>query len=147
MLATMNTSQFNWNDLPTKKDMAELLDQHLQEQEVNLLSKITTIVDDKVNTLAISTAKGFVEVGERFKEVNERFLEIDLRFDAIDKKFESIDSKFISIDAKFEEVITRVDLLEDRLTTRMDDAYQIDRRVSTIESYLGIKSKGKKWLF
>lgn len=70
-----------------KKDMsvnelAKLMQQGFVKLEHNLEKKI----DDKIDALAMATAKGFEKVDERFDE-------IDKRFDRVEKKIDELDTR------------------------------------------------------
>ena len=61
-------------------------------------------IEEQIDKLAISTAKGFESVDERFNKVDERFESMEKRFDEIDKRFDGIDGKIEGVNKRIDDL-------------------------------------------
>lgn len=85
------------------------------------ISKLDTKIDQKIDDLAISTAKGF-------EEVNKRMDNFDIKIDRTEK----------TLSGKIEGVDRRIDDLAFNRATK-DEVYLLTQRMMKVETKVGIK--------
>ncbi len=94
-----------------------------------------------IESLAVSTAKGFARVDGRFEEV-------DRRFDQIDRKFSKIEGDMFNLDTKVQAIDTRLRNVEKALEpitlsygVFSREIRDMNLRISNLEKKVGIKIK------
>ena len=109
------------------------------------LKAIGKLIDSKLESLAIMTAKGFEDMGKRFKRVDKGFEQVDKRFDALEDRLDTFEYKTErSFDRMQDEIVDikiRLDNIEKRLGLSKDNVIEIKelrKRVEVLEEKLKV---------
>lgn len=111
----------------TKKKMTiEDLAVSMQKGFKSLENKLVTRMDEKIDNLAVMTAKGFDSV--------------DKRFEAIDKRFESVENRLENVELGQKKIFQEILNIHDTFVKR-SEFDNLANRLSRVEQKLKLKSK------
>ena len=110
----------------TKQDLRSI--GNLMDDKFGLFEKkINKNTDEKIDSMARITAKGFDEVNQKFEQVDKKFDLIDKRFAKIDEQFErneqvhdNMANKLLEHDDRFDTLENQIKQSENRIIGKID---------------------------
>ncbi len=110
----------------TKKRMTiEDLAVSMQKGFKSLENKLVARMDEKIDNLAVMTAKGFESVDKRFEAVDKRFESVENRLENVELGQKKIHQEVLNIHdtfvkrSEFDNVVQRLTRIEQKLKTKI----------------------------